>query len=82
MERDIRERGRTEEGCLAQIEATVKPGFKEFVKPYVEIVRSGDLECEVLVDNSTQTEVGFEPARVNSEVYIEPLRELLSGVKT
>ncbi|PIS08942.1 hypothetical protein COT75_03705 [Candidatus Beckwithbacteria bacterium CG10_big_fil_rev_8_21_14_0_10_34_10] len=75
IERDISERGRTEHQCLAQIEATVLPGDREYVRPYLE---PGILQGNfILVDNSVNTGLGEEPARLNRDVYLEALRRLL-----
>jgi len=80
IKRDVAERGRTEAQCEAQIKATVRSGYEEFVEPYIKMLKQGKWDGKeetVLVDNLKDVESPLEPARVNKRVYIEPIKELL-----
>lgn len=80
IKRDIKERGRTRKQCEEQIKSTVKKGYKEFVKPYLKMIRmkrwdgSGEV---MLVDNRQDAETPNEPARINKDVYLERIKDLI-----
>lgn len=78
VKRDIEERGRSEKGSLKQIEATVKPGYEKFVKPYLSTEWWREKQKEMmLVNNERNAPAGSEPARVESGQYIERLKKIL-----
>jgi len=79
--RDVRERGRQEEECRVQIEATVRPGDEEYVRPYIDELKQGGWDGEaMLVDNAGHANwPGKEPARINGQSYLEPIRALMAA---
>jgi len=80
IRRDIKERGRTEKQCKEQIKNTVRKGYREFVRPYIKMIKEGEWDGEgeaMLVDNRKDADTPNEPARVNKEVYLERIRQLI-----
>lgn len=65
VRRDVRDRGRRLDQCLDQIEATVKPGFYQFVEPYL---RPGP--DKLIIDNSLEVD---DPDHTNEGLKVEEI---------
>ena len=79
INRDVQERGRTKKDSQDQIASTTKPGYLQFVKPYLDALRRGTLaDKAILFDNSLQVEAPQDfPARKNKHVYLEAIKKLV-----
>lgn len=76
INRDVRERGRTRPQCVKQIESTVKPGYKDYVEPYLICKEING--CKVcIVDNSKDVDIeGGEKPEIEEE-FVEVIRGMM-----